>query len=259
MNNQTRSNILCFSGLDPTGGAGIQADIEAIAAMGAHACPIITANTTQDTTSVYDFNPIASGFIQQQAERVLNDMTIQSIKIGMLGTTETAQAVLNIIKQCPDIPVIFDPVLASGNGSQLSDNSLTDFIRQQLLPLTYILTPNTLEAVRLSATQQDATSAAIQLNQLGTEYVLLTGSHLETTDIQHQLIHQGKILGHYTNARLSDEYHGSGCTLAASLAALTAQQLPPLEACQKALDYTFNSLQLGTAQGQGQKIPRRIL
>ena len=258
MNTPTLPNILCFSGLDPSGGAGIQADIEAISAMGAHACPIITANTVQDTRSAYAFSPIAPELIQQQAAHILDDMPIQAIKIGMLGSTTTAQTVLEIIQQQPDIPVIFDPVLASDNGAELAEHSLTDFIRQQLLPLTGILTPNTLEAVRLSGSDKDATAAAREINQLGTEYVLLTGTHAETTEITHQLIHQGKLLKEYTNPRLPGEYHGSGCTLAASLAALTAKNIEPVDACQQALDYTFNSLRQATSQGRGQKIPRRI-
>lgn len=258
MKRLTLPNILCFSGLDPTGGAGIQADIEAISAMGAHACPIITANTVQDTHSVYEFTPIAPEFIHQQATRLLDDMAIQAIKIGMLGSITTAQAVLDIIQLQPQIPVIFDPVLASGHGAHLAEHSLTDFIRQQLLPLTTILTPNTLEAVRLSGSEENAISAAQHISQLGVEYVLLTGTHASTTEIEHQLIHQGDLARSFTNSRLPGEYHGSGCTLAASLAALIAKKLETVEACQQALDYTFNSLRQATSQGQGQMIPRRI-
>ncbi len=251
--------ILCFSGLDPTGGAGIQADIEAIAACGAHAAPIITANTVQDTHSAHDFQPVDSALIQRQFEAVFNDIQIDAIKIGMLGTAQTAQTVSDILQQHPDIPVIFDPVLASGNGASLSQSQLVDVICTSILPRTHILTPNTLEAIRLGQGDLTAEEAAQELNALGAEYVLLTGSHAQSHDIVHRLYRQQSCIATYQNERLSGEFHGSGCTLSASLAAYIAAGNTPEEATGKALDYTLKTLRMATSPGHGQFIPRRII
>ncbi len=251
--------ILCFSGLDPTGGAGIQADIEAIAACGGHAVSIITANTVQDTHGVHDFQPVDSLLIEQQCHVVFNDMQIDAIKIGMLGTVETAQTVSRILQQYPDIPLIFDPVLASGNGSSLSQDRLIDVICDEILPRTFILTPNTLEAIKLVNSDGQAEEAARQLNSMGASYVLLTGTHADSTDIVHGLYRQQTCIRRYQNERLNGEFHGSGCTLSASLASCIARGMTPEEATQQALDYTFKTLQMATAAGHGQLIPRRIL
>ncbi len=251
------TTLLCFSGLDPVGGAGIQADIESIAAQGGHAMAIITANTQQDSEHVYAIQPINADFILQQAERVLADVPVSGIKIGLLGSVEVAEAVLQILQSRPDIPVVFDPVLASGMGDPLSSEPLLKLIREKLLPYCTILTPNTLEAQRLAADSESAISAASQLSGI-TDHVLLTGSHAATEAIEHRLFQRGKQIHTYQNPRLPAEYHGSGCTLAASLAFFIARGEAIETACQRALDYTFQSLQNARALGRGQLIPQRI-
>jgi len=249
--------VLCFSGLDPTGGAGIQADIEAISKHGCHAAPIITANTVQDTSNVLSFKSVEADLILKQAHTVLKDMAVNAIKIGMLGSEETTNAVYTILKEFHDIPVILDPVLAAGGGSSLARNGLIDTINKFIIPRTHILTPNTLEAQLLTSSKTPPEPAAKQLNKMGAKYVLLTGTHNETPDVIHKLYFESKIQKSFSYKRLNNEYHGSGCTLAASLAALIAQNMDPIIACQNALDYTYRTLVNANNLGNGQLIPDR--
>jgi len=249
--------VLCFSGLDPTGGAGIQADIEAINRHDCHTAPIITANTVQDTHNVSYFEAIAPGIILQQAEAILKDMKVSAIKIGMLGTSETAEAVHIILKKHQNIPVIFDPVLSAGGGSSLSKKDLIEAIKNLIIPHTFILTPNIPEAHHLTSTKLTSENAAQKLNDMGAEYTLLTGTHSKSENVIHELYNELKCIETFKYQRLPNEYHGSGCTLASSLAALVAKQTPPVDACQKALDFTYSSLQNAQPLGQGQLIPKR--
>lgn len=249
--------VLCFSGLDPTGGAGIQADIEAIGQHGCHAAPIITANTVQDTHNVTYFEAMAPGLILQQAQSILKDMPISAIKIGMLGSSDTAEAIHILLKQNSNIPVIFDPVLFAGGGSSLSQSDLVDAIKTLIIPHTYIFTPNIPEAHHLTSNELTSEHAAQKLNDMGAEYVLLTGTHSKSDNVIHELYYELKCIQTFQYKRLPHEYHGSGCTLAASLAALIAKQTEPVAASQKALDYTYTSLENAQALGHGQLIPKR--
>jgi len=251
--------VLCFSGLDPTGGAGIQADIEAIAKHGCHAAPIITANTVQDTNNVISFKPVDASLILKQARTVLKDMPVSAIKIGMLGSGETAEAIYTLFRQYSDIPVILDPVLVAGGGSSLAQKNLIDAINTLIVPHTYILTPNVPEAQLLANLKNKPESAALLLNKMGAKYVLLTGTHTQNPDVIHKLYFKSKIQKTFTYKRLNNEYHGSGCTLAASLAALIAQKMEPINACQNALDFTYKALINANSLGNGQLIPNRNL
>jgi len=249
--------VLCFSGLDPTGGAGIQADIESIAKHGCHAAPIITATTIQDTKNVIRFQPIDASIILEQARTVLSDMQVHAIKIGMLGTVETAEAIYTLLKQYNNIPVIFDPVLVAGGGTSLAKKNLIDAINTFIIPNTFIVTPNIPEALLLSGTKKAPEDAAKKINEMSAEYVLLTGTHANSADVIHKLYQQSKTQASFKYQRLPHEYHGSGCTLAASLAAFIALELNPVKACQQALDFTYQSLQNANVLGRGQLIPNR--
>lgn len=247
--------VLCFSGLDPTGGAGIQADIEAIAAQGGHAASIITAVTVQDSHNVKSFQTLAPSLITAQAHAILDDMAVAAIKIGMLGSVEVATAIATIIQTRPSIPVIFDPVLAAGGGTDLAGDILVDTIKTSILPLCRLITPNIPEAERLCA--QSTPSSAALLN-LGADAVLLTGTHADTDQVEHQLIDSAQPPQRFDYPRLPHNYHGSGCTLSASIAALIATGLPLSDAVQQALDYTYRTLQQAQALGQGQLFPNRF-
>ena len=167
--------VLVFAGNDPTGGAGMQADIEAIASMGAHAAPVITAITVQDTQNVKSYFPLDMSSIIEQARAILEDMPVDAIKIGMLGSTEAIEAIHSILHDYPRIPVIFDPVLAAGGGESLVDEEMLDAMCQLLVPKATIIVPNSLEA-RILAREADVLEACAQeLLDMGSEYVLITG------------------------------------------------------------------------------------
>jgi len=249
--------VLCFSGLDPTGGAGIQADIEAIAKHGCHAAPIITANTVQDTKNVISFETVNATLILKQARTILKDMPVSAIKIGMLGSGEIAEAIYTLFRQYSDIPVILDPVLIAGGGSSLAKKDLIDAINTLIIPHTYILTPNIPEAQQLTNTKSQPEAAAKLLNKMGSKYVLLTGTHSKNPDVIHKFYFKSEIQKTFKYKRLKNEYHGSGCTLASSLAALIAQKMEPVNACQNALDFTYKSLKNANVLGGGQLIPNR--
>ncbi|VAW62518.1 Hydroxymethylpyrimidine phosphate kinase ThiD [hydrothermal vent metagenome] len=249
--------VLCFSGLDPTGGAGIQADIEAIGWHGCHTAPIITANTIQNTHNVISFEAIDPTFILKQARVILKDMPVRAIKIGMLCSGHTAEAIYTLLRQYKDIPVIFDPVLVAGGGSSLAHKNLIDAVNSLIIPHTHILTPNTPEALQLTSKKIAAETAAQHLNNMGADYVLLTGTHAETAHVIHKLYNRMKCEHIFPYPRLAHEYHGSGCTLAASIAALIAHNIEPVNACQNALDFTFKSLKTAQPLGSGQLIPNR--
>ena len=250
--------VLAFAGHDPSGGAGIQADIEALASQGCHAATVITALTTQDTRDVSDFRPLEVADVIAQARAVLEDMPVAVIKLGMLGSVENVEAVHTILTDYPQIPVVIDPVLASGHGVTLGGQGIIEAMKTLLLPLTTVLTPNSLEA-RALATGADTLDACAQaLMDHGVEYLLVTGSHERTPAVVNRLYHNNRLLETFTWERLPHSYHGSGCTLAASIAGLLAQGLEPFTAFHEAQDYTWNALRRGYRPGLGQHLPHRF-
>ncbi|TNF34247.1 MAG: hydroxymethylpyrimidine/phosphomethylpyrimidine kinase [Gammaproteobacteria bacterium] len=253
----TRKVVLCFSGLDATGGAGIQADIEALGAMGCHAAPVVTALTVQDTRQVQSYEAVDSHLLIQQARAVLEDMPVAAIKIGMIGSSSAAQAIHSILRDYPDLPVIYDPVMAGGGGGNLAESTLLDAIKALVLPLCYLITPNTLELQQLATEADTLDAAAMELLDMGITYLLVTGTHNDTRDVQHQLFANHRCVNRYSYPRLEQEYHGSGCTLAASLAGLIAQGHETSQAVHRALDYTYKTLQQAQRLGMGQLIPDR--
>jgi len=241
--------VLCFSGLDPSGGAGIQADIESISSHGCIAAPIVTAATVQDTQNVISFSPMPADLIIEQARAVLEDMPVSMIKIGMVGSAEIAQAIHSILTDYPDIKVVYDPVFSTENDGALSTIDLVDNVRSLLLPLTTVLTPNIFEAHTLTPGSDTSAAAAMGLLESGCEYVLLTGTHGKTSDVMHALYGNHRELEQFHYERLPNKYHGSGCTLAASVAALLAIDLDITSAVRHALDYTHKTLVNGRRIG----------
>lgn len=249
--------VLCFSGLDPTGGAGIQADIETITSMGAHPAPVVTALTVQDTQQCLSFTPVDPLLLIQQARAVLEDMPVNAIKIGMLGSREVIESIHGILSDYPDIPVVLDPIINAGGGGQLSNEDSLNAMRELLFPQTTILTPNCDEARKLAPQADTITACAEELQDLGCEYILVTGAHAATTDVVNTLYGNHRELEQYHWTRLPHQYHGSGCTLTSAIAALLAQGLEPITAIHEAQDFTWQSLEHAYRTGMGQLIPNR--
>ena len=253
----TRPVVLCFSGHDPSGGAGIQADIETLISHQCHAASVITALTEQDTRNVTKLIPQRPEDIISQANTLLSDLPISAFKIGLCGHHETVAAIHSVITQHPNIPVVLDPVLAAGGGAELSNDLLIAGMIELLLPITTVLTPNTPEARRLTGLTT-TNDCGLALLESGCAYVLITGSHETTPAVSNQLFHDQRLWETYTWDRLPDSYHGSGCTLASAIAGLLAHGLDPFQAVMEAQEYTWNALNRAYRPGKGQAIPQRL-
>src|SRR6478672_486360 len=175
--------VLTFAASDPSGGAGMQADLLTLASMGCHPLSVITALTVQDTAGVEGVLPIDADWVSDQARCLLEDMPVDAFKIGVLGSVENIAAIAEILSDYPDVPVILDPVLASGRGDELASDEMAHAMRELLLPQTTVLTPNSMECRRLADLDDDEPSlhaCAARLVEAGSEYVLVTGMHEPT-------------------------------------------------------------------------------
>ena len=256
--------VLTFAGADPTGGAGLQADVLTIASMGCHPLSVVTAITIQDTGGVDEVLPIDSEWVADQARAVLEDMPVDAFKIGLLGSVENIAAIAEVISDYPDIPLVFDPVLASGRGDELANDDILDAMNELLLPQATIITPNSIEARRLVHNEDsedetpDLAECAKRLLESGCEYVLVTGTHERTPKVINTLYNERGVLRSDNWPRLPGIFHGSGCTLASAIAALLANGLPMEEAVKEAQEFTWQALQYGFRPGMGQHIPDRL-
>jgi hydroxymethylpyrimidine/phosphomethylpyrimidine kinase len=253
-----RPAVLVFAGLDPTGGAGLQADIEAIGSIGGHALPVATAITAQDTLDVRSCTPVDAMSVIEQARVVLEDIAVDAFKVGLVGSVEAIGAIHTILKEYEGVPVVIDPVCASGAGTVLADDEQMDAIVSMLLPLATVVTPNTAEARLLTPEADSLNASAQELLSYGCRFVLLTGTHEPSARIVHRLYSDRRQIESYECERLPADYHGSGCTLSAAIAALLGHGLEPQAAVGEALEYTLESLRHGSAMGSGQLIPQRL-
>lgn len=250
-----RPCVLVLAGLDPTGGAGLQADIETLAALGAHACPVATALTVQNTHNVLASHPVDPKLIRAQVQALTKDLPIVACKIGFLGGPAQAEAIADLI--APDWSVVLDPVLAAGGGAGLAHEDTLQVLRQSLLPKITLLTPNAPEARALSGEIELATAARKMLDQ-GCQAILVTGAHEPSLEVHNQLFianHPPKVLDW---PRLPATYHGSGCTLASACAAGLAHGKPLELAVEQAQAYTWKTLEQAFLPSDGQWIPTRI-
>jgi hydroxymethylpyrimidine/phosphomethylpyrimidine kinase len=274
--------VLVFAGSDPSGGAGIQADLLTLSALGVHGLSVITALTVQDSARVEAVDAVDAAWVEDQARAVLEDMNVDAFKIGLIGSTENVAAIAEVVSDYPDIPLILDPVLAAGNGDDLADAELISAMRELLLPQTTVLTPNSLEARRLiwpdlsdDVRENDGANLSLEqcaerLLSLGAEHVLITGTHENTAQVLNKLYgplatpedEEGDVpvglLRSDAWSRLPGSYHGSGCTLASAVAAHMAQGMEVTDAVRAAQEFTWNALKAGFRPGMGQFIPDRF-
>src|SRR5262249_19105480 len=216
--------VLTFAGSDPTGGAGLQADLLTLASMGCHPLSVVTALTVQDTHGVASVDAVDAARVRMQAERVLGDTRVAAIKLGLLGSAANVRAVAAILAEHAEIPVVLDPVLASGRGDALATEDAIAALRELIVPQATVVTPNSIEARRLASASTLAQSAQ-RLVERGAEYVLVTGTHEPGDDVVNTLYDQGGVVREDRWPRLPGSYHGSGCTLASAIAAALANRL----------------------------------
>ncbi|MEO5765046.1 MAG: hydroxymethylpyrimidine/phosphomethylpyrimidine kinase [Casimicrobiaceae bacterium] len=256
--------VLTLAASDPSGGAGLQADILTLASMGCHPLSVVTALTVQDTAGVESVLAIDADWVADQARCLLEDMPVDAIKIGVMGSVENIAAIAEIVSDYPDVPLILDPVLASGRGDDLATEEMARAMIELLLPQTTILTPNSMEARRLAALVGDDEEepalhvCAERLVAAGCEYVLVTGTHEATPQVVNTLYAKSGVVRADTWQRLPGSFHGSGCTLASAIAAMLANGLELPEAVREAQDYTWNTLKKAYRPGMGQFLPDRL-
>lgn len=261
-----RPVVLCFSGLDPSGGAGIQADIEAIGQSGAHAAIACTALTIQSSQQVFGFEASSAALLQAQAMAVLDDLPVRAIKSGMLGTTDNIALLTQLFAErtiASDIPFVLDPVLVANSGGSLGDERTLVAAFQNLLPYAHLVTPNTHELRALSG-EQDLHLGAKKLCAQGANAVLVKTSHdFDSGDIEQYLYVAGEMVHQSTLPRLAGEFHGSGCSLASFIAGRLAMGDALVTAVRRADAWITKTLRAADVphpkDPQAQLIPNRFL
>jgi hydroxymethylpyrimidine/phosphomethylpyrimidine kinase len=265
MANQAPPSVLTFAGTDPSSGAGLQADILTFASIGCHPLSVVTAITAQDTVGVDGVLAMDPDWATDQARAILEDVQVSAFKLGLLGSVENIAVIAEIMADYPDIPLLIDPILTSGRGDDLSNDEMMEAMVELLFPQATLITPNSLEARRFAfadeAEEVGLTSldeSAARLLAMGSEYVLITGTHERTTEVTNTLYGEDKLIKAYKWERLAGSYHGSGCTLTSAIAACMAHGLSIEDAVLEAQEYTWQTLKNGFRPGMGQYIPDRM-
>ena len=257
-------NTLTIAGMDPSGGAGILADVKAMSALGAYACAVVAALTAQNTQAVTDISPVNPQFVRAQLDTLFADVTIHATKIGMLGQTGVIEVVADRLGHFKPAHIVLDPVMVAKSGDLLLEQKAVGALREQLLPLATIITPNLPEAgvlleMRSVETVREMRRVAERLRNLmthsGHRWVLVKGGHLpgnDTIDILHDGDQMIELPGHRIPTRNT---HGTGCTLSSAITALLPQTQTVPEATQKAKDYLVQAIlhaeALQVGQGHG--------
>lgn len=250
--------VLVIAGNDPSGGAGICADTQAISALGCHPAPVISSLTVQDTVNAYEIEPVEPFFVRFQAETVLNDMPVKAIKLGLLANAETGVEIARLLSKHPDIPVVTDPVLVAAGGASLAEERLLDVYLNDILPRTTLLTPNAHEIRALAPEGESLGAKATRLLASGCQNVLCKGGDEDTPDVVNTLYRNEGRSREWRWERIPGSHHGSGCTLASAIAARLALGDKMETAVQKAQEFTQEAIRTGWQLGKGQRIPNRL-
>lgn len=236
------ANILSIAGSDPSGGAGVQADLKAISANGGFAMAAITALTAQNTQGVRGIHLVPASFVADQIAAVFDDIRVDAVKIGMIATAQIAEAVAEALHARPDVPVVLDPVMiAKGGAALLADDAIAS-LRNALVPRATVLTPNLPEAAHLldtapATTREQMAAQAQALRALGPQAVLMKGGHLDLTDSPDCLVTEAGTQWFEAPRTRTRNTHGTGCTLSASLAAQIGTGTPLPQAVAAAKTY----------------------
>ncbi len=251
--------VLCMSGHDPSGGAGLQADIETVSACGGYANTLVTCLTVQNHRQVESTEPVDSALLFNALNSLYQHSLPSSIKIGLLGNAEQAVMLADWIRGLPEkVPVVLDPVVRASDGSDICAAAVIDAIREHLLPVTTVLTPNHYEALQLSDAGELAT-ATRNLIETGCQHVLLTGGDQDGNTVVNELYGDTGLIRTWSFPRLAASFHGSGCTLAAALATYIAAGADMQQACDLAQSFTQLALEEAHFMDSGPGLPRRNL
>ena len=253
--------VLTIAGSDSGGGAGIQADIKTISATGSYACSVITAITAQNTQGVSKVFPLPAEQVEAQLAAVLSDLNVVAIKIGMLSDANIIQVVAKYLRKYTPAFSILDPVLVSTSGTPLLENGAVEALKTELIPYVDMITPNLPESAFLATGKQgscdfDVVMLGHRLLQMGAKSVLLKGGHAENSNTSCDWLFDGaEPLPFSTQRIVTNNSHGTGCTLSSAIASYRAQGKSPVDAVAKAKEYIFQALKhadkLSVGQGRG--------
>ena len=243
--------VLTIAGSDCSGGAGIQADIKTISALGAYAASAITAITVQNTCGVSAIHPVPSEYITGQIEAVMSDICPEAVKIGMIHTAETARIIVTSLKIFHPKFIVFDPVMISTSGYKLIEDSAIEAITREIMPILTLITPNLYEAEALTGIEINSVKsmqlAAHELLKYGSKAVLIKGGHLQSETMYDLLQIKGEQEPHIFKAPHieSNNTHGTGCTLSSAITTFLALGYPLTKAVEKAKSYVYKSIESG--------------
>ncbi len=257
--------VLVLSGLDPSGGAGINADIETLSAHKVASLPIITVLTAQNTQKIGRIQAVDMALITEQIDLLRQDIKIDAIKVGLLADDKQINQLTQILANFSNIPIVLDPIIyASTTDRLLTKNSIS--VLKNLLPLCTCITPNVAELNALSGLldnkdggKNSSKNEQQQVVQLPVPWVLVTKTDVSDIKINHQLYFQGKPYQTYSYDKLPHQYHGSGCTLSSAITAQIALGQPIPSAIHLALDYSYESLKSAYKLGKMQHQPNRFV
>ncbi len=252
-----KGRVLIIAGSDSGGGAGIQADIKTVTALGGYAATAITTLTAQNTMGVFDVMGVPPAFIRQQIDLVLDDIGADALKTGMLHNVEVIETVVAALGDWPSkVPLVVDPVMVAKGGAALLEQQAVGAIKRLLLPLAAIITPNLPEAETLTgatiSSLDDMRRVAEELGALGAQAVLLKGGHLPGPQVQDVLWSAQTGIEVFADARIETlSTHGTGCTLASGIATGLAQQLSLRDAVMRARNYVREAIRTAPGYGKG--------
>ena len=252
----TNGRVLIVAGSDSGGGAGIQADLKTVTALGGYAATAITALTAQNTQGVFGIVGVEPAFIAQQMQVVLEDLGADCVKTGMLHNAAVIDAVVETLdRAAAGIPVVVDPVMYAKGGDGLLDPAARETLIQRLLPRAVLITPNVREAEALSGLPirepDDLAATGRRLLELGPAAVLVKGGHLPGDTVTDWLVWRNGAERFTAPRAASRNTHGAGCTLASAIAAGLAQGLPLNAAVRRALAYVREAIRTAPGFGQG--------
>lgn len=237
---------LSIAGFDPSGGAGVLADIKTFASMGVYGVSAVTALTAQNTTSVRDVFPVPTDFVTGQLNAILDDIKINSAKTGMLYEAETVLAVAKALSERPEIKTVVDPVMSASSGETLLKQGAAKLLVMKLFPIAYLVTPNAVEASVLSGISitglESMKEAAKKIAGLGPRNVLVKGGHMEGEDVTDTLYAEGEIFKFRKKRINTPHTHGTGCALSAAITAALALGMNVVEAVETAEKFMDKAL-----------------
>lgn len=250
------ARVLIIAGSDSGGGAGVQADVKTVTVLGGYAASAITAITAQNTLGVHGIHPVPQDMIAGQITAVLEDIGADAIKIGMLGTAETATTVGEVLAgYADDIPIVLDPVMVAKGGASLLDDDAVGALKAKVLPLARVVTPNAPEATVLTGldvtTPDDLAAAGAALREFGVDAAVMKGGHLPGDTVTDAVVTADGVEA-FTEARVDTHHtHGTGCTLSSAIAVCLAQGMDLVSAVKKARAYVFVAMVNAPGLGAG--------